>query len=324
MNNTLELIKLCFISKMGLFDWIADCIRDVVTKIVYMLPVKVIRDDKGVPFLYRYHVLTLWKDGPGICVHNFVKSDPGRGYHNHPWNRSFSFILCGFYEERILNPDYRSFKTKMRNRWTFNFLNGDDFHRVMVDEENTPWTIFFHGSRCKTWSMVSLKGEEKPMSTQVSDTDSGWWKEAKLGKSVFEHLELNGNVITTVDIIVTCGLEVLLIRRGKDPFKGHWAFPGGRIDPTDTTAEGAAKRELKEETNIDVVQLKEKLRYQDVVSNRWRDPRGYTTSIVFRLMLCKYPEHIKAGDDAVEFRWFNIYNPPPMAFDHKQILESIL
>lgn len=39
-------------------------------------------------------------------------------------------------------------------------------------------------------------------------------------------------------------------------------------------------------------------------------------------MLCKYPEHIMAGDDAVEFRWFNIYNPPPMAFDHKQILES--
>lgn len=136
------------------------------------LPVKVIRDDKGVPFLYRYHLFILGKDGPGMCIHRFVKSDPERGYHDHPWNKAVSFILAGGYTERILkNKNSTEYK---RNRWTFNFLNGNDvFHRVMLEEGKDAWTLFAFQKRSKTWGMVSLEGKYKQMSDTISDKDGG-------------------------------------------------------------------------------------------------------------------------------------------------------
>ena len=43
--------------------------------------------------------------------------------------------------------------------------------------------------------------------------------------------------------------EVLLVRRSKDPFKGHWTAPGGKREPGESLRECAA-RELLEETGL--------------------------------------------------------------------------
>ncbi len=50
-------------------------------------------------------------------------------------------------------------------------------------------------------------------------------------------------------------LEALFIRRAEhegDPWSGHLAFPGGRIDPTDTGPRMAAERETLEELELDL------------------------------------------------------------------------
>lgn len=50
-------------------------------------------------------------------------------------------------------------------------------------------------------------------------------------------------------------LEVLMIRRAEhpgDPWSGHMAFPGGRVDPEDPSPLGAAKREAREEVDLDL------------------------------------------------------------------------
>jgi 8-oxo-dGTP pyrophosphatase MutT (NUDIX family) len=50
-------------------------------------------------------------------------------------------------------------------------------------------------------------------------------------------------------------LEALFIRRAEhegDPWSGHLAFPGGRIDPTDTGPRMAAERETQEELELDL------------------------------------------------------------------------
>ena len=44
--------------------------------------------------------------------------------------------------------------------------------------------------------------------------------------------------------------EVLLIKRGNDPYKDCWAFPGGFFDMTDRDIEHTAARELEEETSL--------------------------------------------------------------------------
>ena len=53
----------------------------------------------------------------------------------------------------------------------------------------------------------------------------------------------------TIDVVlfamVDSQMKVLLIQRGRDPYKGQWAFPGGFLN-MDETAEVGALRELKE------------------------------------------------------------------------------
>lgn len=295
-------------------------LRTFVEFITNYLPVKVIRDDRGVPFLYRYHLFSLTNDGPGVCIHHFVKSDPDRGYHDHPWNNAMSFILAGRYEERILNlSNKKEYNVYQRRALTFNYLDGvHNFHRVMISENEDAWTLFFFGKRRKVWGMIGLDGVYKAMSRQVSDADGGWWRTVNDGRSLHEHTQHPGNVITTVDIIVIADGKVLLIERGKDPYKGYWAFPGGRIEEKDIDTISAAYRELKEETNLENVELE----YFTTVGNNHRDPRGFCLTNVFMTRLSEIPSDVRAGDDAVNFAWFPLTDLPDMAFDHKQILQK--
>ena len=43
--------------------------------------------------------------------------------------------------------------------------------------------------------------------------------------------------------------QILLIKRKNQPYRNHWALPGGYLDQDETTAQGAL-RELKEETGL--------------------------------------------------------------------------
>lgn len=304
-----------------ILDLIESWVRMFVAWFTNFLPVKVIRDDDGRPFLYRYHLFALTNDGPGMCIHRFVKSDPDRGYHDHPWKRSMSFILSGGYEERVLNlTDRKSYQTYQRNRFTFNYLKGENnFHRVMLEEGKDAWTIFMFAKRNKTWGMIDLDGNYNSMSTKVMDTDGGWWNTAGTGYGVNNHIVHTGKVVATVDIVVLADSKVLLIKRGKDPYKDCWAFPGGRVEQKDNDLKEAARRELMEETSLDVP-----MEFVKTVGNNTRDPRGFCITNVFVAKLDTVPDGVKAGDDAVDYKWFSLDDLPEMAFDHMEILRSIL
>lgn len=110
-------------------------------------------------------------------------------------------------------------------------------------------------------------------------------------------------------------LKVLLIERGQEPYKGHWAFPGGFLN-MDETAEQCAVRELKEETGLDLHDLKQIGAFSAVD----RDPRGRVITIAFYALT--RPSAVQGGDDAAEARWFALNELPPLAFDHDSILRE--
>ena len=124
----------------------------------------------------------------------------------------------------------------------------------------------------------------------------------------------------TVDSIVFIkrGEEsrVLLIQRGREPFKNKWALPGGFVDMNETL-EKACIRELEEETGL-VVKRMEQFKAYDAIG---RDPRHRTISIVFSAELESEFE-VKGGDDASQAGWFSRSDLPELAFDHRQILED--
>lgn len=109
-------------------------------------------------------------------------------------------------------------------------------------------------------------------------------------------------------------LEVLLIKRGGEPFEGYWALPGGFVDPEEKIIDGA-RRELLEETGVSVEDLEVVGVYDDVK----RDPRGRAISVAHWAMV-EGEVPIKASDDASECKWFDVGELPELAFDHEEMI----
>ena len=112
-------------------------------------------------------------------------------------------------------------------------------------------------------------------------------------------------------------LNVLLIKRGIEPYKGSWAFPGGFVR-IDESAEDGALRELREETQLTPRFIEQFHTYSTVD----RDPRERVITIAF-LALVKLQD-VKGGDDAQDAKWFAVDRVPQLAFDHDLILRDAL
>lgn len=112
-------------------------------------------------------------------------------------------------------------------------------------------------------------------------------------------------------------LNVLLVKRGGEPYLGWWAFPGGFVK-IDESAEEGALRELKEETQLSTSYMEQLHTY----SAPDRDSRERVITIAY-LALVKITE-VKGGDDAAEAQWFPIDEVPHLAFDHDVILRDAL
>lgn len=110
-------------------------------------------------------------------------------------------------------------------------------------------------------------------------------------------------------------LNVLLVKRGIDPFKGKWALPGGFLRMNETIYQ-CAQRELTEETNFREVYMEEFGVYSDV----HRDPRGRVITTAFYALTPMQEVH--GADDAAEAKWFRLDNVPALAFDHDRILRD--
>jgi 8-oxo-dGTP diphosphatase len=122
----------------------------------------------------------------------------------------------------------------------------------------------------------------------------------------------------TVDVVIVSDEpdpRVLLIRRKHDPFAGMWALPGGFVE-MDESLEAAARRELYEETGVQAEELDQLHTFGDP----GRDPRGRTISVAYLAIVDAVKLKPRAADDAAETGRYSLRQPPPLAFDHAEIL----
>jgi 8-oxo-dGTP diphosphatase len=137
-------------------------------------------------------------------------------------------------------------------------------------------------------------------------------------------------VAVTVDVVTLtirdAELQVLLVRRGVQPYAGSWALPGGFVRPqagpagerTEEDLPRTATRELAEEAGprLRATHLEQLGSY----GAPGRDPRMRVISVAYLAFAPEMPD-ATPGTDAADARWTPVASRNlPLAFDHAQIL----
>jgi len=112
-------------------------------------------------------------------------------------------------------------------------------------------------------------------------------------------------------------LEVILIKRIRQPFEGFWSVPGDIIS-IEESLEEAALRVLHEKTGISDVYLEQLYTFGDLK----RDSRGRVITIAYFALIPHNSVDLTKAPDALHARWTPVLNlPKELAFDHKKIVE---
>ncbi|MEU3764928.1 NUDIX domain-containing protein [Amycolatopsis keratiniphila] len=130
----------------------------------------------------------------------------------------------------------------------------------------------------------------------------------------------------TVDLVIFTiranRLQVLLVERGKEPFLGRPALPGGYVRDGETLND-TALRELSEETGLDGRRLH--LEQLKTYGDPGRDPRGRVITVAYLALVPNLSAPV-AGTDARAAHWTPVdsVDSAELAFDHAMILHEAL
>ena len=144
------------------------------------------------------------------------------------------------------------------------------------------------------------------------------------GPEGYDPLQFPAFAVTVDVVILTMAdemLNMLLVRRGEAPFEGVWAIPGGFKRPNETLHE-AARRELAEETGVDVPTL---LTQFGAYGDPGRDPRMNVVTVAY-LAVLREVGAVVAGTDAADALLVPVADvlrgKVDLAFDHLQIVRD--
>ena len=112
-------------------------------------------------------------------------------------------------------------------------------------------------------------------------------------------------------------VQVLLIERNAQPFKGNWALPGELVS-TDSNLEDAANGILNNFTGLSNIFMEQFLTFGSVD----RHPAGRVTTVGYYSLVGsnKYKPITSSWSKSIQ--WFDINDLPNLAFDHERILRK--
>jgi 8-oxo-dGTP diphosphatase len=132
--------------------------------------------------------------------------------------------------------------------------------------------------------------------------------------------------LVTVDVAILAlrddRLEVVLMKRAAEPFRGAWSLPGGYIHPQeDADLDAAAQRILREKTGIESPYVEQLQGF----GNARRDPRGWSATFAYFALIASEDLVLKEGANAEKVAWWEISGDrvrTALAFDHADILAA--
>jgi hypothetical protein len=115
-------------------------------------PNEILTHDEHGPFLEKWH-LSRGDDGSARLFHRFLRSDADGEFHDHPWDNSTLVIAGGYWEV-----------TQTGRRWlgpgAFVERRATDFHRVQLEPDVFPLTLFCHGPKINEWGFLLACGDK--------------------------------------------------------------------------------------------------------------------------------------------------------------------
>lgn len=186
------LYVLAFFGLLELVGFNRWLFRRVIMCVAATRPCKIVRYN-GEDVLRRFHLIELPFDGMTVVLHQFCRSDPDRGLHDHPWAFGASFILSGgYFERRVAYSNNPIGKPKEEvpviERWygpgTMNTFVGHDFHRRLCADGHGLLVAFLVGSARDLYEYVSY-------SRTVQDLDGRWWNDARYAPLYYKLFEIS-------------------------------------------------------------------------------------------------------------------------------------
>ena len=119
----------------------------------------------------------------------------------------------------------------------------------------------------------------------------------------------------SIDCLIIKDGKILLGKRKHDPFGGYWGIFGGYVE-WDESPEDAVIRELKEETNLSVRDMKLFVVYGN--------PGRHEKQVITIVYVVEVEGNPTPDDDIIEIKWFDLKEIPELAFDHNIIIKDYL
>lgn len=162
-------------------------------------------------------------------------------------------------------------------------------------------------SPLSVFMMSNSQGYNSELAKQLSGSERGWLSQVAEG-NLFPNKPRPAVAVTACRVLESGRTEYLLIQRGKAPNYGEWSLPGGSIELGEHTL-AAAKRELLEETHLNhqkVAFFQESFMTSDAIV-RDNDGRMLFHYVIAQMFAVISPDaEVRAGDDAMDVRWFSI------------------
>ena len=125
----------------------------------------------------------------------------------------------------------------------------------------------------------------------------------------------------TAAFIVNDKQEMLVVRRAKEPAKGTLDLPGGFVDMYETVEDGM-RREIKEETGLDVKDIQYLFSSPNVYE--YSGMGVHTLDMDFLVRVPGDSVAVKAADDAAEALWIPITDVNPAEFGLTSIRNAVI